>query len=226
MAPPARAAATLDFLQEQIQAMNAVRAPPVLGYLVERAGARASGAEPRASEELLVLEVEDGIEIGLFLDDGVLVAAAAAAHRGGARMLARPNLEGITAAAEGISHFVYLATRAEEGRRMSLLELELQAEVDKFAVLLLQLWPRGGRRLVGLSAGLRRRLYEDIRFLEHLDGEETERYRTANRLASGYARWLEVRFVAQGDREGFLRELRATYRLGTAEKRGYLASRS
>jgi hypothetical protein len=226
MVPPARAAATLDFLQEQIQAMNAVRAPPVLGYLVERAGAQASGAEPRASEELLVLEVEDGIEVGLFLDEEVLVAAAAAAHRGGARMLARPNLEGITAAAEGISHFVYLATRAEEGRRMSLFELELQAEVDKFAVLLLQLWPRGGRRLVGLSAGLRRRLYEDIRFLEHLDAEETERYRTANRLASGYARWLEIRFVAQGDREGFLRELRATYRLGMAAKGGYLASRS
>jgi hypothetical protein len=226
MAPPAPAAATLDFLQEQIQAMNAVRAPPVLGYLVERAGARASGAEPRASEELLVLEVEDGVEVGLFLDDGVLVAAAAAAaHRGGARMLARPNLEGITAAAEGISHFVYLATRAEEGRRMSLLELELQAEVDKFAVLLLQLWRRGRRRLGRLSAALRRRLYEDVRFLAHLDGQEVERYRTANRLASGYARWLELRFVAPGDREGFLRELRATYRLGTAEKPGYLASR-
>jgi hypothetical protein len=109
---------------------------------------------------------------------------------------------------------------------MSLLELELQAEVDKFAVLLLQLWTRGRQRLANLSEGLRRRLFEDVRFLAHLDAAEVERYRTATRLAAGYARWLEQRFVGPGDRDGFLRELRTTYRRGTAEKPGYLASRA
>jgi hypothetical protein len=72
---------------------------------------------------------------------------------------------------------------------------------------------------------LRRRLFERVRFLEHLDGDELHRYRTANRLAAGYARWLEQRFVDPGDRDGLLRELRATYRLGTRAKAGYLASR-
>ncbi len=226
MAPQAPAAATLAFLQEELQAINAVRAPPVVDFLVERDRAVASGAQLMASEALLVREGAEWLDVGLFLDPGVLAAAAAAAHRDGARLLARPMLEGITAAAEGISHFVYVATRAGEGRRMSLLELEIQAEVDKFAVLLLQLWTRGRRRLGNLSEGLRRRLFEDIRFLEHLDSGEVERYRTANRLAAGYARWLEQRFVGAGDRDGFLRELRTTYRRGTAEKPGYLASRA
>ena len=225
MAPPAPAATTLAFLQEEIHAINAVRAPPVVEFLIEREGAVASGAGPMASEALLVREGGDWLDVGLFLDPGVLAAAAAAANRDGVRMLARPMLEGITSAAEGISHFVYLSTRAEEGRRMSLLELELQAEVDKFAVLLLQLWTRGRQRLANLSEGLRRRLFEDVRFLPHLDAGEVERYRTANRLAAGYARWLEQRFVGPGDRDGFLRELRTTYRRGTAEKPGYLASR-
>jgi MoxR-like ATPase len=124
-----------------------------------------------------------------------------------------------------VSHFVYLATHVEEGRPMSLLELELQAEVDKFAVLLLRIWGRRRGRRARASAALRRRLFERVRYLDHLDRDELNRYRTANRLAAGYARWLERRFVDPGDRDGLLRELRATYRLGTRAKAGYLASR-
>jgi hypothetical protein len=227
MPPPETAAATLSYLQTEIEGINAVRAPPVLGFLVEREGARAAGAEPRAPEELLVVESEEGIDVGLFLDDDVLSAAsAAAAHRGRPRLLARPGREGIASAAEGVSHFVYLVTRAEAGQRVSLLELEVQAEVDKFALFLLRAWRGGRRRSARFSAGLRHRLFEAVHFLAHLDEAELVRYRTANRLAAGYARWLELRFVSCGDRDGLLRELRATYRLGTADKPGYLASRN
>ena len=227
MAPPEPAAATLCFLQEEIHAINAVRAPPVLDFLVGRSRARANGSDPRAVEELLLLQGEHWLDVGLFLAPTVLAAVAAAGARPAVhRHFARAWLEGITAAAEGISHFVYLATRAAEGQRMSLLELELQAEVDKFAVLLLPTWRQEGRRRARLSRGLRRRLFEQVRYLDHLDEEELHRYRTANRLAAGYARWLEQRFVGPGDREGFLRELRITYRRGTTDKAAYLASRS
>ena len=227
MPPPESAAATLSYLQAEIEGINAVQAPPVLGFLVEREGARAVGAEPRAAEELLVVESEDGIDVGLFLDDGVLSAASAAAtNRGRPRLLARPGREGIASAAEGVSHFVYLVTRSGAGHRVSLLELEVQAEVDKFALFLLRAWRGGRRRSARFSAGLRRRLFEEVQFLAHLDETELVRYRTANRLAAGYTRWLELRFVSCGDREGLLQELRATYRLGTADKPGYLASRN
>jgi hypothetical protein len=226
MAPPDAASATLALLQGEIQGINAVDAPSILDFLVERDVASASGASPRAPEELLVREGADGLDVGLFLDDDVLAAVAAAAHPADPRLLSWTCLEGVVAAAEGISHFVYLATRAGEGRRMSLLELELQAEVDKFAVLLVPTWGTGRRALSRLSAALRHRLFDGVRYLDHLGVEELQRYRRANQLAAGYTRWLEHRFVGPGDLEGLLRELRATYRRGTSDKPDYLASRS
>ncbi len=227
MVPPEPAAATIAFLQREIEAVNAVRAPPVLDFLVERDVARASGADPRAPEELLVRESEDGLDVGLFLDREVLAAAAAAGAGAGApRLLLRPGREGVAAVVEGVSHFVYLATRAAAGRAMSLLELELQAEVDAFAVLLLRGWTRRRRVTARLSGALRRRLFGAVSYLPHLDPESLERYRTANRLAGRYARWLARRFVGPGDRDGLLRELRATYRRGNADKAAYLATRT
>jgi hypothetical protein len=129
----------------------------------------------------------------------------------------------LACAAEGVSHFVYLAVRAAADRPVSLLELEVQAEVDKFALLLLHLWRRGLRRF---SPVLRSRLYERVRFHAHLGPEELERYRLANRLGGGYARWLEDRYVDGADVEGLVRELRASYRLGAGEKLGYLHARA
>jgi hypothetical protein len=216
-------AATLAFLQDEIESIYGVRAPRVQRFLVDRDLVRAVGAEPRALEELLVVGARDGVDVGLFLDDSVMAAATAATlHRRRARFFARRRLDGVACVAEGVSHFVYLATRAEVDRPVSLLELEVQAEVDKFALFVLHLWRRGLRRL---SAVLRRRLFEQVRYHAHLGSEELQRYRTANGLAAGYARWLEGRFVARADAEGLFRELRATYRRGAGEKMGYLGSR-
>jgi len=216
-------ASTLAYLQDEIEAINGVRAPRVAGFLLGRDGARAAGAEPQAPEALLVVEEEEGPLVGLFLDESVLGALAADPHHRRPRLTARGVIGGLACAAEGVSHFVYLATRAEAGRPVSLLEMEVQAEVDKFALLLLHLWRRGLRRM---SGALRGRLFERVRYRAHLAGEELERYRTANRLGGGYARWLEGRFVEEADVEGLLRELRASYRLGGGEKLGYLGGRA
>jgi hypothetical protein len=202
---------TVQALQARLQAIYGVEAPGVERFLVGREVAAASGHAVRAREELLVLEEEDGLSLGLYLDEPALAGAA------------RGELGPLAQVAEGVSHFVYLATRAARGRPVSLLELEVQAEVDKFAVLLLALWRRDRRRR---SRALRRRLYQRVRYLDHLAAEELERYREANRLGAGYARWLEGRYVEEADVEGLLRELRASYRLGAGEKLGYLGARA
>lgn len=218
-----RAAETLAFLQAEIEAIYAVEAPRVREFLVGRAGALAAGRSPRAPEELLVVEEEDGVAVGLFLDEQVLAAAAGTdPHDPRPCLTMRGALAPVACAAEGISHFVYLATRAAAGRPVSLLELEVQAEVDKFALLLLHLWRRGLRRD---SPALRRRLYERVRYHAHLGAEELARYREANRLGGSYARWLEGRFIEDADIEGLLRELRQSYRLGGGEKLSYLGAR-
>jgi hypothetical protein len=218
------ARATLDFLQRELEAIYAVEAPRVEAFLVGTEAARAAGCVPRAPEELLVVEEEDGVALGLYLAPGIIAAAAGAdPHDPRPRLTARGALRDVACAAEGISHFVYLATRAAAGRSVSLLELEVQAEVDKFALLLLHLWRRGLRRM---SASLRRRLFERVRYHAWLGAEERARYVEANRLGGGYARWLEDRFIEEADIDGLLRELRRTYRRGGGEKLSYLGTRT
>jgi hypothetical protein len=219
-----RAGATLAFLQRELEAIYGVSAPGVERFLVGPDAARAAGHAPRAPEELLVLEEEDGVALGLYLSPAVVAGAADAdPHDHRPRLTARGALRSVTCAAEGVSHFVYLATRAAAGGKVSLLELEVQAEVDKFALLLLHLWRRGLRRM---SASLRRRLFERVRYHAFLGTEERARYVEANRLGGGYARWLEGRFVEEADIDGLLRELRRTYRRRGGEKLAYLGTRT
>jgi hypothetical protein len=214
---------TLAFFQEELESIYGVRAPRVERFLVDREVVREAAGDPRAPELLLVREVGGDVEVALFLDESVVSATAGIdADHARPRLVARAVLNDVGCAAEGVSHFVYVATRAEAGRPVSLLELEVQAEVDKFALLLLHLWRRGLRRL---SAALRRRLFESVRYHAHLAPEELARYQLANRLAAGYARWLEARFVGDADLDGLLRELRRTYRRGGGEKIGYLSGR-
>ena len=224
MSPGPRAAETLAFIQAELEAIYGVEAPRVHDFLVGGETARAAGRTPQAPEELLVVEEEGGLALGLYLDEHVMAAAATTdPHDPRPRLTARGALPKVACAAEGISHFLYVATRAAAGRPVSLLELEVQAEVDKFALLLLHLWRRGLRRM---SPALRGRLYERVRYHAHLGAEALHRYREANRLGGGYARWLEGRYVEDADIEGLLRELRATYRLGGGEKLAYLGTRT
>jgi len=172
-----------------------------------REAAAQAGHAVCAGEELLVLEEPEGLWLGLFLEEAVVAGAL------------RGELGPLSQVVEGVSHFVFLATRAAAGRAVSLLELEVQAEVDKFALLLLARWRVERRRR---SRALRRRLFEEVGYRGHLDGEALGRYREANRLGAGYARFLEGRYVDDADVEGLLRELRRAYRLGAGEKLAYL----
>jgi hypothetical protein len=201
---------TLAGLQSELEGIYGVRAPQVQDFVMGREGLRAAGGEPHSPEQLLVSEDAGEVFLGLYVDEDVLGAAT------------RGRLTSLACAAEGVSHFVYLATRVAAGRPVSLLELEAQAEVDKFVLLLMRLWRRGHRRS---SPALRMRLFEGVAYRDGVDGEQLDRYRTANSLGRGYARWLEGRFVEGADLEGLLRELRASYRLGAGEKLGYLGSR-
>jgi hypothetical protein len=215
---------TLGFLQRELEAIYGVEAPRVERFLVGGEAALAAGRPVRAPEELLVLEEEGGVALGLYLSPGILAAAGRAdPHDPRPRLTARGALGGVACAAEGISHFVYLSTRAAADQPVSLLELEVQAEVDKFALLLLHLWRRGLRRM---SAALRRRLFARVGYHAWLRAEERARYEEANRLGGGYARWLEGRFVEDADIEGLLRELRRTYRRSGGEKLAYLGART
>jgi hypothetical protein len=212
----------LGELQRALEVIYGVTAPArVEDFLLPRAALARLGQAPGASEALLVRQHGDELDVALYVSPEVM-ARLPSLGADGARGFLDGLLPDFSTATEGVSHFVYLTLQALLDRTVSLLELEVQAEVDKFATALLHLWKHGERRL---SPQLRSRLFEQVGYRSELSAQERERYGLANRLARGYARFLDARFVAPGGLEGLLRELRRSYRLRSAEKLEYLGAR-
>lgn len=100
---------------------------------------------------------------------------------------------------EETSHLLCLAWHAAQERSISRLVLELQGEVDRYAV----------ARLAG-GDGLHH--FEHFRWDDWMDDAERRRYETAHRAARRYCRALDARFPARADVPGLLTELRGFWR--------------
>jgi hypothetical protein len=106
--------------------------PDVREYLVSDRATLASFAEPRSTEEqLLVAEDGDTLSMALYIDAAVLERLDRSDPFAG---LTHENLADYLTAAEGVSHFVYVAWNTGHDKPVTLLELELQAEVDKYVL--------------------------------------------------------------------------------------------
>lgn len=185
-------------VQRHLQAIYDIEAPDVRDFLVGEEQVRevlGEGARP-AREWVLVREAEDAVDIAVYVHAEDLAAVEAAPTPADA---VRDALPAYCNVIEGVSHFLLLFRRATREEQVSLLELETQAEVDKFVT---------ARLHVGPDPSLRRRLFHDARLAEGLGEEERERYHEAGRLADGYCRRLE----RHRDVSGLLTELRAFYR--------------
>ena len=169
----------------------------------------------RAREQLLVVEADGELNVALYLEPSVITNLDShdPSHR-----LGDHNLGDFLLAIEGVSHFIYTVCCARAERRVSQLELELQAEVDKYVTCLLTTEPE-----VEMSTTLRRRLYDDAAYEPDLDRDEHDRYRIANDNANRYAEWLEETFVARRRIPEMLGELRHFYRQGLAAKLSTIA---
>ena len=215
-----RVRALLARFQAQLESIHAVRVGGhVEDYLMSEEHFARMRPDARAPEELLVQEDEEGLSVGLYIAQRVLEPLSR--KQPPLRLLLGELLPQYCVAAEGVSHWLYVHHRAELDGPVSQLELEVQAEVDKFASCALGLWQLG---LLGLVRQLRERLYDGVHYFAHLGADERDRYRTANQLARNYTAFLERKFVAHRDREGFLRELRFSFRLAGGEKYARLAA--
>jgi hypothetical protein len=173
------------------------------------------GNDTRASEEeLLLAETADGAGVALYLDPELLRRLEGADPVGA---LTESNLADYCTALEGVSHFVYSTWRLDRDLPVSLLELETQAEVDKYAVTVFLLGDQQGG---GYPAQVHGRLFDRVSFDARLEPDQYHRYRTAHRCAAHYCRRLEHRFVRRGEAriEALVRELRKFYRLGSTAK--------
>ncbi len=201
----------LDKLQRGLETLY--RLDPeteVANFVIDEQARDAAGVARSPREQLLLQEDAEGLSIGLYLDAGAIKNVQG---HGPAQLVEGQHFGDFMMLLEGVSHFVYVAFRAGRNQQVSALELELQAEVDKYVTCLLSHEHSRGR-----SEQLRDRLYKQIEYDSDLEPHEQERYRVANNNALRYSESLERRYVAKNQLHEMLVELRTFYRLGLRGK--------
>ena len=172
----------------------------------------------RVQEKLLIAEGAEQAEVSLYLERSLVDRLEV--NDPSARLDAS-NLADFWTAFEGVSHFAYYAWNAEIGKTVRLLEMELQAEVDKFIATRVLLERQGERPPPGLHAWL----FDLPRYDEQLTSPELTRYREANHYAAKYCMKLAPELDRRLERDALQRELRQFYRLTQPEKIQHIDSR-
>jgi len=174
-------------------------------------------ASPGASETLYLREEGDELGMTLYLSAEMLERLL---NDNPCDELTRANLDDFCKVLEGVSHFVYMAWNALNDKSVTRLELELQAEVDKYVSSRLLLESQAAAGMAGRQ--LRKYLFEDVSYLGTLDEEGRERYRHANDKVSRFCHSLEQRFSGERVCTAMLDELRAFYRMPQPDKFSHL----
>ena len=171
----------------------------------------------RSEEDLIVAEDGDEMAVSLYLAPELLERLARADPM---VRLDERNVADWWVALEGVSHFLYLAWNAAHDRPVSLLELEMQAEVDKYVASFWLLREQCPRRF---PAELRRLLFARTRIDPELAGERAALYRHASGYAERFCRRLEhLLHGPHGAQAVVLAELRRFYRYSNARKRSHI----
>ena len=168
--------------------------------------------ESIVEERLLVVQDGDNVDVALYMDSEVVNRLTqddpgSCLHDG--------NLADYCTAMEGVSHFLYLIWNAGYERGVSRMELEMQAEIDKYVSTAVLFGQQASGRV---PSSLHRWLFENPEFDSSLDRVSMERYRDANYYASKYCARLEKRYLRRDGQVGLFNDLRRLYRLTNRAK--------
>ncbi len=170
-------------LQRTLETLYDVRSPARVANYTFTDALRARDLDRRGRpnvEKLLIRQDEEQLDLSLYLDASMLETLG---QHNPFDALTERNLPAFCAVLEGVSHLTYAACNAAADKAFTLLELELQAEVDKFAVASLLL-----RRQVQAPqhGALLCRLFSRVGFQSSLARHEMERYARANEAAQRF----------------------------------------
>jgi len=162
---------------------------------------------------LMLLFPEGGeLRLAIYLHDQVLNNL----HRHNPFLgLNEQNIHDFCIMTEEVSHFLYTIWRVRHRIQMTKLELELQAEVDKFIICNLY---RLNHETHFNSLFLKQLLFETFSLEKDLTSESKNRYSTANKFALHYCHFLENHFIKKALFLQMFEEIRRFYRLGQTDK--------
>lgn len=172
------------------------------------------GAIDGVPEQLFIREVGEEMEIALYVDPYIVEGLE---RDDPFKQLHSGNLEPFCIALEGVSHFILVAWCGSIGRSVSALELEVQAEVDKFIAAWLLLRAQGHPSL-GMAQQLTRQLFSAYQVRDEMPHDVAERYHVASRAALAYCTGLARRYAHDRSLKRLLKDVRGFYRRSLADK--------
>ena len=161
-------------------------------------------------EQLLVATSDDCLDVSLYLDQDLIKRLG---NQYPSKSTQKGDLHDFWIALEGVSHFLYLAWNANYDRPVSQLELELQAEVDKFVSVVNAGSCKKDRATMSEIWSL---LFSNPQFENNLEYESLIRYQKANAYASQYC--LRLMEIQNSSLTSVQNELRRFYRLDQKQK--------
>tara|TARA_R110000782_G_scaffold13730_16_gene40344 strand:+ start:4156 stop:4734 length:579 start_codon:yes stop_codon:yes gene_type:complete len=167
-------------------------------------------------ERLLIVEHETGLDLSLYISFDVMKHLEDAHPL---ELLEEGKYSEFCLMLEGVSHFLYVIWNASHQKKVTLLEMELQAEIDKFIMMTSLLDDECCRDDINC---LQKWLFEKNSFDAMLTESELERYKQANYYAGKYCMNLQQQYKLQGLNNGLLKELRRFYRLVQEDKMRYI----
>ena len=176
--------------------------------------ARLGHDEAHASVFVREHDAGDEIELGVYIGESELdelskIDLTQAIHP--------ESFEILVTVIEEVSHFAYLVFSASREHQVTQLELELQAEVDKYVTATLLLAAKNEGRV---RANVLERLFGDFEVRRGLDSRRRDRYTAAASLASRYCSYVVEASLGRESLNTLLPELRSFYRLSQRGKIG------
>jgi hypothetical protein len=211
----------LDHLQTRLAGLYEVEAPcDIERFLITDINTLRDLQDPDrrrdTPEQLLVCQDHEAAYVSLYLDQSIL---ATLKQTNPEEALNEENLNAYCIAVEGVSHFLYLTWRITHQRPVTQLEMELQAEIDKYISISLLF----AQQAQANSPTPHELLFEAISLQPGLMPDESDRYLLANRYAAKYCNTFKQQLHSSNLRETGLQqplinELRRFYRLTQNEK--------
>jgi len=161
---------------------------------------------------MLLLPEGDELRLAIYLHDQVMNNL----HKYNPFLgLNERNIHAFCIMLEEVSHFLYTTWKARHCIQITELELELQAEIDKFIICTFYCLNHGNRTN---SLHLKELLFENFSLEKDLSLESKNRYLTASKLALHYCHFLENHFIKKTLFSQMVEEIRKFYRLAQTDK--------
>lgn len=184
-------------IQQQLESLYGIRTgASAADYLISKNDLSTLMPDTMADnlpKELFLVNPEphdDTIEVALYLAEDLCVNLQT---HDPMQTLSTENISDFCTLIEGVSHFVYYLHKASLEYSITQLEMELQAEIDKF--LLLSLLTHSNQKDNEMIMDL---LFEDYLLHDHLTDDQKIRYNTATELARKYCFQVSQNIKTEG----------------------------